>query len=56
MKLESCGWLQMKADFKGFSFVFLFFIFDHGKGVKFDFSECVFYVCLFVLVKRGNSP
>ena len=36
----------MEADFKSFNFVLLFFIFDHGKGVKLDFNECVFlFVC-----------
>ena len=34
----------MEADFKSFNFVLLFFIFDHGKGVKLDFNECVFLV------------
>ena len=34
IKLESCGWSQMKAYSKSFNFVFLFLIFDHGKVVK----------------------
>ena len=34
IKLESCGWSQMKAYSKSFNFFFLFFIFDHGKVVK----------------------
>ena len=34
IKLESCGWSQMKAYSKSFNFFFLFLIFDHGKVVK----------------------
>ena len=34
IKLESCGWSQMKAYSKSFNFFFSFFIFDHGKVVK----------------------
>ena len=44
IKLESCGWSQMKEYSKSFNFFFLFLIFDHGKVVKLDVNECVFFI------------
>ena len=54
MKLESCGWSQMKAYFKSFNF-WGFFL-DYGKGVKLFFKEHDFYECVIsssLAVDRG---
>ena len=61
MKLESCGWLPMKAFFKSLNSFFLTFFSDDRKGVKLffkaiDFNGGVFFiVCISISTSKKAS-
>ena len=45
VKLESCGWLQIKADFKSFRAM---------EGFQIDFNKCVFLiVCISISIGQS---